>query len=257
MASPSQPTRWAIRSRPDHSWADAIGWSSWASLSLASASKGRHAAPSSSSSSPMLAGHVRHPGQPAASRIASRSACVVGVVLDRLVEEELQVVGVLHPARLGHDREVAAQLAGPLAEAAPHLGHGQRAPLRRDPRVDRVAHALVPLAVHPLLRRARLVDRELLGDLDPVLDPGDDVADQVPSRPVVRVGDRSVELLVGQRVERLERAQRLALLLQELQCVQVHAVTTLRPRPARGTRRRRRAGRRTSRRAWRRPRRSG
>src|SRR6185369_5408148 len=159
---------------------------------------------------------------------------VVGVVEDRLVEEELQVVGVLHPTRLWNDGQVAPELARRFVEAATDLGHRERAPLGGDLRVDDLAGALVPVPVHALLRRARRVHRELLRDGDPVLHPGDEVGDEVAAGPVMGAGDRALELLVGQAAEGLERAPRLALFLQELERIQVHR-TTLRPRRARDT----------------------
>jgi len=46
---------------------------------------------------------------------------VVRVVVDRLVDERLEVRGVLHPAGFRHDGEVPAELARDGREPAPHL----------------------------------------------------------------------------------------------------------------------------------------
>ena len=67
-----------------------------------------------------------------------------------------------------------------------------------------------------------LAHGELLRDLERVRLPGDEMRDEIPAGPLMGLVDRHLELLVGQRSQRLVRAPGVALLLEELQGVQVH-----------------------------------
>ena len=135
------------------------------------------------------------------------------------------MVGVLEPARLGDDRQVAAELAGDRREPLADLGHRQRRPGRVDLVVDRVA-AGVPVGVGSRLGRARLVDGKFSRDGKRVLLPGDEVAHQLAAGPAVGARDGNRELLVGQAGQRLVRRPGVALFLEEFERVEVHQTAT-------------------------------
>ena len=146
---------------------------------------------------------------------------MVGVVVDGLAHEPLHVRLVLEPARLGHDGERAAELAGHVPEAVADLGHGQGRPFTQESVVHRVA-SRVPLLVPANDRRTRLIHGELTSGNKGDLQPTDEMAHQVATGPGMRSREGDLELLVGQVIERLERAKGVALLLEELEGIEIH-----------------------------------
>jgi methanogenic corrinoid protein MtbC1 len=139
------------------------------------------------------------------------------------------MVGVLEPSTLGHDREVAAELARHGSEPGAQVVHREGRPTGIDLGVHDLAAAGVPVRVGALLARARLVDRQLRRDGESDLLSGQQVSHELPAGPAVCAGDRDSELLVGQIGERLERPERVVLLIEEFQSVDVHPAIVAAP----------------------------
>ena len=76
------------------------------------------------------------------------------VVIHRLVDHEPLVVGVLDPAGLRDDREVAAQLPADPVELRANLRQRPCRPVAQDLVVDDVAAALLPVGIGAGLRAA-------------------------------------------------------------------------------------------------------
>ena len=147
------------------------------------------------------------------------------VVTRGLVAEELHVVGVLEPASLGHDREIAAKLTRQRPESLSQVGQGTAAQVASissltapPPRASQSASGTRTLAGLVSLT-ARSVATASATACQAAW-----VTHQLPSRPAVRLGhrDRSYSS-VGAISQRFERRPRLTLLLEELQRVLVHA----------------------------------
>ena len=68
----------------------------------------------------------------------------------------------------------------------------------------------------------RLVHGEFTGGIERHRLPGEQVAHQVASRPAVRGVDRSLEIVVREIGERLERRPGVALLLEEFEGIEIH-----------------------------------
>ena len=142
----------------------------------------------------------------------------------RLREEEPLVIPVLQPATLGNDREVAAELPGQGREPLSQVVHRERRVAFVDLRVHDLPAARVPIRIRPLLGRTRLVHGQLRGDRQRDLLPREQMSHQLAARPSVGAGDRDAELFVGQVRERLERPEGVTLLVEEFECVEIHAL---------------------------------
>ena len=138
-------------------------------------------------------------------------------MLRRVAEQRLQMGRVLEPSSLGDHGQVAAEFARPGAETLAKLVHRQGGPFGLIARIDRFALCLPGLGGHRDLieRRAFRVDGQLLGDLEPPLDPYAQVGHQISAVPAMNAVQRALEFFVGQLQQRLKRPPGIALFVQE------------------------------------------
>ena len=151
---------------------------------------------------------------------------MVVVVLDRLLVEERLLVGVLHPARLGHDRQVAAQLAGdagrtpggPRRSTSPASGASTSALTTSPPRVAKSQSASACFVRRrPLAERRAPSRRRATRSCQVRRWPIRSRPDQPWAAATGRSSSSSVSWL-----ERLVRPPGVALVLEERQGIGVH-----------------------------------